>query len=422
MLTYLILGATFGFAAAAQPGPFQAFLVSQTISAGWRRTLPAVLAPLLTDGPIVLLVLVVLRQVPAGFTPMLQLLGGAFLLYLAAEAFRTWRRMGEQAAAAPERQRTVLKAAVVNLLNPNPYISWSLVLGPLLIQGWREEPARGLALLAGFYGTMLSGMAATVGLVAVAKRLGPAVSRALTLLLAAALLGFALYELLTGGRTVVTRSLVHEPMTALTDAVLAVVSIAWGWRVLRSESRPDDSRFPDPARRAWGLGLVTMGLGAGSGGAWHAVAPELTPGASAALWAATLLLVGASVLLLVAGAAYATLRDRAARGVVIGAFAELVPYAGWAAQSRSFLPAAAQSGLGLVVLALLSAAGRRWNREASAWMARGIAVSTVAALIEALRIAPHPAFNHDALFHVVQIGGTWCFYRAGMVFRRAPSG
>jgi threonine/homoserine/homoserine lactone efflux protein len=51
MLSYLTPGITYAFAAAVQPGPFQAYLISLTLVTGWRRTLPAVFAPLLSDIP-----------------------------------------------------------------------------------------------------------------------------------------------------------------------------------------------------------------------------------------------------------------------------------------------------------------------------------------------------------------------------------
>lgn len=46
MTTYLILGITYAFAAAMQPGPFQTYVIAQTLSRGWKRTLPAAFAPL----------------------------------------------------------------------------------------------------------------------------------------------------------------------------------------------------------------------------------------------------------------------------------------------------------------------------------------------------------------------------------------
>jgi len=52
MLTYLIWGIGYGFTAAMQPGQFQAYLMAQTLRQGWRKTLPMIFAPLLSDGPV----------------------------------------------------------------------------------------------------------------------------------------------------------------------------------------------------------------------------------------------------------------------------------------------------------------------------------------------------------------------------------
>jgi hypothetical protein len=64
MLPFFLQGLTLGFAAGAQPGPFQTYLISQTLSQGWRRAWIAAFGPLLSDGPIVALVLLVLSQIP----------------------------------------------------------------------------------------------------------------------------------------------------------------------------------------------------------------------------------------------------------------------------------------------------------------------------------------------------------------------
>ena len=64
MWLYIVQGIGYGLAAAAQPGPFQTYLISQTLIKGGKRTLPAALAPLLSDGPIIALCLLVLSQLP----------------------------------------------------------------------------------------------------------------------------------------------------------------------------------------------------------------------------------------------------------------------------------------------------------------------------------------------------------------------
>jgi threonine/homoserine/homoserine lactone efflux protein len=200
MPSYLLLGATYAFAAAVQPGPFQTYLISSTLIHGWRRTVPAVLAPVLSDIPIVSVVLLVLTHVPPVVVSLLRLIGGVFLLYLAAGAIEAFRRyQAPPIGRSAQTTRTVLKAAVVNLLNPNPYLSWSLVLGPLLLEAWRTAPAYGIGLLASFYATMMVSTALILIPFAGARALGPRVGRTMVGLSALALAAFGLYQVWAGG-------------------------------------------------------------------------------------------------------------------------------------------------------------------------------------------------------------------------------
>jgi len=158
MLTYVLFGISYGFAAAAQPGQLQAYLISRAVSHGWRRTLPAVFAPLLSDLPVIIVVLLILTRVPPAMVSALRLAGGVFLLYLAGEAIRRWRaREGGDLHPDVPAHRTFIEAVFINLLNPNPYLGWALVLGPWLLQAWGRSPATGMALLAAFYTTLAAG-------------------------------------------------------------------------------------------------------------------------------------------------------------------------------------------------------------------------------------------------------------------------
>lgn len=200
MLAYLIFGITFAFAAAVQPGPLQAYLVSRTLAHGWRRALPAAFSPLLSDGPIIALALLLLSRMPPGLERGLRLSGGAFLLFLAWRAWLTWRRWTPESvtAAKGSGRESLLGAAVVNLLNPGPYLGWMLVMGPLLLKAWRESPLHGVALLAAFYATMVASMVLVVLLFAGAGRLGPRVNRALIGVSALALAAFGIWQLRLG--------------------------------------------------------------------------------------------------------------------------------------------------------------------------------------------------------------------------------
>lgn len=200
MPAYALLGATYAFAAAVQPGPFQTYLISSTLTHGLRRTLPAVLAPLLSDIPIIALVLLVLTHVPPSVMIALRLAGGMFLLYLAHGAFVSYRSYeAPRISGAAQASQTLVKAAIVNVLNPNPYLSWSLVLGPLLLQAWGTAPSHAIALVASFYVTMIASTAAILVPFAGARALGPRVGRAMVGISALALAAFGLYQLWDGG-------------------------------------------------------------------------------------------------------------------------------------------------------------------------------------------------------------------------------
>jgi threonine/homoserine/homoserine lactone efflux protein len=198
VLIHLLQGVTYGFAAAVQPGPLSTYLVSEALRTGWRRTLPAIFAPILSDGPIAFLMLLLLSQSPTRLLQLLSLPGGIYVLYLAFGVWTTWRASDYGADAVIPAGRSVIKAALINLLNPNPYLGWSLVLGPLLLKGWREAPVHGVAFVSAFYLTMLAGLGGLVFLFAGARSLGERIRGGLVGLSALALAAFGLYLLVKG--------------------------------------------------------------------------------------------------------------------------------------------------------------------------------------------------------------------------------
>ncbi len=196
MLPILLMAGGYAFAAAVQPGPFLAYLISQSLTQGWRRTLPAAFAPLLSDGPIIIVVLFILTRLPAAMLVYLRLAGGVFLLYLAYGAFRTWRTFSaDTSLSAGATGQTVVRAALVNLLNPGPWLAWSLVMGPLLLRAWGEAPSHGIAMLVGFYSVMVLSLMGIIIVFGIARQFGPRLTRALVGLSALALLGFGIYQI-----------------------------------------------------------------------------------------------------------------------------------------------------------------------------------------------------------------------------------
>lgn len=199
MLSYMIFGITFAFAAVVQPGPLQTYIISQTLKKGWRSTLPAAFAPLISDIPILLLALFLLSNMPDSFILFLRIGGGLFLLYLGYAAFRSWQNfnMDEENHSESSRQ-TLFSAVFVNLLNPGPYWGWSLVMGPLFLEGWRVAPINGIVLVISFYLTMVLTLVGTILLFGLVRNFGPVVSRILLGLSSIALFVFGIYQLWQG--------------------------------------------------------------------------------------------------------------------------------------------------------------------------------------------------------------------------------
>jgi threonine/homoserine/homoserine lactone efflux protein len=199
MLIELLSGISYGFAAAVSPGPLSLFLMSQAIRHGWKKTLPAAFSPLVTDAPAAALILAVLSQAPRLMIQCLRIVGGLFILRLAYEAWKASRNFHRNNTAQFESGRSsFMRAAVINWLNPNLYISWSVVLGPMILSEWHKAPSGGIAVLAGFYTTIVATMIAMVFAFSTAKALSPKAQKALIGLSALLLAALGVYQFYQG--------------------------------------------------------------------------------------------------------------------------------------------------------------------------------------------------------------------------------
>jgi threonine/homoserine/homoserine lactone efflux protein len=196
-MTPLAQGATLGLSGALSPGPLQAYMLAQAAKRGPWRTLPIALVPLVTDPVIIATVLAVLSRVPPGFLRALHVGGGAFVIWLGLAALRALRR---PAGAPTPREPPVgfLRAALVNLTNPNAWLWWSVAGGAALTSAWRVSPAQGVAYLGGFYAALIGGNALLIVLFGEVGRLGPRAAKALTALSAALLLVFGALQISKG--------------------------------------------------------------------------------------------------------------------------------------------------------------------------------------------------------------------------------
>lgn len=154
----LLIAVTLGLAAGLTPGPLLTLVMSSTLARGFGAGLRVALAPLIADLPIVAIVLLALRSAPAWMLSVLALAGGVVLMVL---AVRTWtgadsakdqvQAASGAALVVDHGPRDVARGAMVNFLNPHPWVAWSTVLGPQIVALWSRSYALAVLFVALFY-------------------------------------------------------------------------------------------------------------------------------------------------------------------------------------------------------------------------------------------------------------------------------
>ena len=186
---------------------------------------------------------------------------------------------------------------------------------------------------------------------------------------------------------------IHEPMTLATDYLLALACGGFSILLLRMKSA---------ATGWWSIALAAVAVAALVGGTHHGF-PSFYPGA---LWKTTLVAAGAASCAMVIATGIAT--RLAPKLFFWFSVLKFAAYLGWIAFDDRYLAVVIDSGSALLIVAALHAirGDTAWR-----WMISGVAVSVAAAGVQAMHLAPHPGFNHNDLYHVIQIAAMWLLYR-----------
>ena len=189
--------------------------------------------------------------------------------------------------------------------------------------------------------------------------------------------------------------MISEPMTFATDYVLAAAAAVIAVLVLRRADGED-------SRRWWGVAFVALALGAALGGTHHGFRLE-------ALWKPTLLVLGVASAGMVAGSALATAPGIWRLALLALAVAKLALYWAWVWRDDRFIWVVADTGSAFVLVALLHTLC--WRAPGSRWIVAGVAVSIAAAAVQASGLDLHRHFNHNDLYHLVQLAALLAYYR-----------
>jgi hypothetical protein len=206
---------------------------------------------------------------------------------------------------------------------------------------------------------------------------------------------------------------VAEPSTLVSDVALSVVSLGFGLAAGRTFR----------AGRQWSVGLWAAAFLANSltaliGGLYHGFGPSLEIGQRVALWKATLLLAGATSFMMLSASAIATLSGAWRRALLALAALKLAAFSAFILEHDLFRYVIVDYLASMTVILILHvriALGERVRHAGPAdragfWIVAGILVSLLGAILQQSGFDLHDSFNHNDLFHLVQIGANSLFF------------
>jgi len=119
--------------------------------------------------------------------------------------------------------------------------------------------------------------------------------------------------------------------------------------------------------------------------------------------------VGIASFGMLAGSAFATTAGSVRNSLLAIATVKLAIYSGWMVWHSDYIYVIADTGAALVLVAALHL-GSAGRDHPSRWILAGVGVSVLAAGVQASGFALHRHFNHNDLYHVIQIAAMILFY------------
>lgn len=200
---------------------------------------------------------------------------------------------------------------------------------------------------------------------------------------------------------------ITEPTTMLTDYALAAVNLACAQSLFRASRLSHQTSV-----RLWAVAFTTTAAAAICGGTFHGFGPNVSKTWQFVLWKSTLYAIGLTSLCMLAGTIVASVRNPLRRWLLRAAGLKFVVYALWIARHDDFRYAIYDYAPAMLTVLLLQTRAVANRRAASArWIIAGVLLSFGAAGIQQSELTLHKHFNHNDLYHVVQMGACYVLFR-----------
>jgi len=155
ILTLAAAGIALGLFEGIRPGPLLTMVIRETLTGGWYAGARAASAPIFTDGPLIIVSIFLsgwIAEQPS-ILFVISLLGAGFLVWFGIDCFRIEAPDPDTAQEAVTG--SFRRGVITNLLNPNVYVFWFLIGGPLMASAAAEEPLAPVAYALSFLVTII---------------------------------------------------------------------------------------------------------------------------------------------------------------------------------------------------------------------------------------------------------------------------
>tara|TARA_B100001765_G_scaffold68197_1_gene41329 strand:+ start:303 stop:938 length:636 start_codon:yes stop_codon:yes gene_type:complete len=132
-------GIALGIIEGIKPGPLLAMVIRESLSKGLKAGMWTAAAPIFTDGPMIIASLFLASWMATQPSVLfsISLLGALFLIKMGIECFSL---EPPDPDADPDPSGSFKRGVMTNLLNPNVYMFWFLIGGPLMASAAEQEP------------------------------------------------------------------------------------------------------------------------------------------------------------------------------------------------------------------------------------------------------------------------------------------
>lgn len=205
---------------------------------------------------------------------------------------------------------------------------------------------------------------------------------------------------------------ITEPTTMITDSLLAVIALYLSLQIFQGNQ--------SKAARLWAWGLIMTAVAALAGGTSHGFSLYLSETADSIIWKTTVYAIGITSLVMLSGTILASTTGILQRILLTLTLLKFVFYAYWMISHNEFKYVIYDYAPAMLLIIILQIFARlRYAAASAPWLISGIIVSFFAAGVQLNGFTIHEHFNHNDLYHVIQMIALYVIYRGVVLLRDA---